>query len=93
MFPDNMCPLSWDSPDTLKHVLECVVLKHYHKTQDISATDIRYADVLHKETSQLCLELLETRNKLISQPKISGPVHAHACKLFKSQSVLLQCDI
>ena len=81
MFPDNMCPLSCDIPDTLQHVLECVVLRQYHTSQDISATDIRYTDVfsgnirLQKQTTQLYAELLETRNKLISQPEISGPVH------------------
>ena len=81
MFPDNICPLSCDSPDTLQHVLECDVLKKYHTSQDISAADIRYADVfssnirLQKQATQLYGELLETRNKIISQPEISGPVH------------------
>ena len=81
MFPDNLCPLSCNSPDTLRHVLECVILQQRHVSQSVSASDIRYEDVFseditkQKQATQLYSELLEIRNNLVSQPEISGPVH------------------
>ena len=45
MFPDNLCPLSCDSPDTLQHVLECVELQQRHVSQNVTFNDIRYSDV------------------------------------------------
>ena len=77
MFPDNLCPLSCNSPDTLRHVLECVILQQRHVSQSVSASDIRYEDVFseditkQKQATQLYSELLEIRNNLVSQPEIS----------------------
>ena len=82
MFTDNLCPLSCDSPDTLQHLLECPVVQQCHTSQDVSASHVRYTDVFsgdtvkQKQATQLYSELLEVRNRIISEPEISGPVHS-----------------
>ena len=53
MYPDNLCPLSCDTPDTLQHVLECPVLQQYHTSQEVSTSNIRYTDVFTENVRKL----------------------------------------
>ena len=45
MYPDNLCALSCNTPDTLQHVLECSVIQQYHTSKNITASKITYTDV------------------------------------------------
>ena len=69
-------------PVTLQLLLECPVVQQCHTSQDVSASHVRYTDVFsgdtvkQKQATQLYSELLEVRNRIISEPKISGPMHS-----------------
>ena len=97
MFPDNQCPLSCDTDDTLQHVLECSVIRRHHESRNVSLHTVRYSDVFsinikkQKQATQLYSELLEVRENLINQPDVW--TRARSLDLCKSVSVLSPRDI
>ena len=84
LYPDKLCPLGCGDPDTLENILSCKILKEQHKTDRVVCSyDVQYSDIFsdnirkQKEIIQLFMELLHTRNKILSQPVVStGPVQS-----------------
>ena len=84
LYPDKMCPLGCGDPDTLQNVLSCKILKDQHKVdQVVCSDDVKFSDIFsdnttkQKEVTHLFMELLDTRNKILSQPVDStGPVQS-----------------
>ena len=69
---------------SFQNLLTCSVLKQYHRSTEITETNIEYNDIfsedLHKQqkVTELFNQLLEERNKLMQSIPvacITGPVH------------------
>ena len=84
LYNDNKCPLECGDIDTLQNVLTCNVINQYHKSREISQTNIKFEDIFsgdvrrQQEITELYSQLLETRNIILQSTPVAqntGPVH------------------
>ena len=83
MFPDVACPVGCGNTDTLQHILTCSVLQNNLQSEALSSQMIKFEDIYstdivkQKEITQLYIQLMDIREKIISSPPvfITGPVH------------------
>ena len=84
LYSDKMCPLGCGDTDTLQNVLTCKILTQQHVTQDITQSDVRYADIFssdirkQKQVTELYQQLLQIRDNILQSFPVTetGPVHS-----------------
>ena len=83
LYPDTSCPLGCGDTDTLQNILTCKPIISQHTRSQISRGSICYEDIFsedllkQKQVTELYRQLLQIRNKTISQPvATTGPVHS-----------------
>ena len=71
LYSDISCPLGCGDIDTIENVLTCSVLKQYHRSIEVTESNIEFHDIFSQDifkqlkVTELYHQLLETRNKII----------------------------